>query len=77
MLAKQIEAGAPADLQWMDYLQQRGLLRSGSRHDVVGNRLALTAPGAGSLRVRIAPGFDLAELLRGRARTYARYTASS
>ena len=32
-LAKQIEAGAPAavyfsaDLQWMDYLQQRGLLR--------------------------------------------------
>lgn len=71
MLAKQIEAGAPADLffsadlQWMDYLQQRGLVRPGSRHDVAGNSLVLIAPAGGSLRVRIAPGFDLARLLGG------------
>jgi molybdate transport system substrate-binding protein len=72
-LAKQIEAGAPAevyfsaDLQWMDYLQQRGLLEPGSRHDVAGNSLVLIAPAGGALRVRIAPGFDLAGLLgRGR-----------
>jgi molybdate transport system substrate-binding protein len=70
-LAKQVEAGAPADvyfsadLQWMDYLQQRGLLRPGSRHDVVGNSLVLIAPAASRLRVRIAPGFDLAKLLGG------------
>lgn len=70
-LAKQIEAGAPADvyfsadLQWMDYLEQRGLLQPGSRHDVVGNSLVLIAPAASALRVRIAPGFDLAKLLGG------------
>lgn len=70
-LAKQIEAGAPADvyfsadLQWMTYLEQRGLLRPGSRHDVVGNSLVLIAPAASSLRVSIAPGLDLARLLRG------------
>jgi len=70
-LAKQIEAGAPADvyfsadLQWMDYLEQRGLLRAGSRHDVVGNSLVLIAPAASPLRVRIEPGFALARLLGG------------
>ena len=71
MLAKQIEAGAPADVyfsadaQWMDYLEQRRLLQSGSRHDVVGNSLVLVAPAASPLRVRIVPGFDLAKLLGG------------
>lgn len=70
-LAKQIEAGAPAnvyfsaDLQWMSYLEQRGLLRPGSRRDVVGNSLVLIAPAGSSLQVSIAPGFDLARLLGG------------
>ncbi|HVS75325.1 MAG TPA: molybdate ABC transporter substrate-binding protein [Steroidobacteraceae bacterium] len=70
-LAKQIEAGAPADvffsadLQWMDYLQQRGLLRAGSRRDLVGNSLVLIAPSTRPLHVTIAPGFDLARLLGG------------
>jgi molybdate transport system substrate-binding protein len=70
-LAKQIEAGAPADvffsadLEWMDYLQQRGLLRPGSRHDVARNSLVLIAPAASRLRAGIAPGFDLAALLAG------------
>ncbi|MGH8289005.1 MAG: molybdate ABC transporter substrate-binding protein [Steroidobacteraceae bacterium] len=70
-LAKQIEAGAPADvyfsadLQWMDYLQQRGLLRPGSRHEVAGNVLVLIAPAGRALRVPIVPGFDLAALLGG------------
>jgi molybdate transport system substrate-binding protein len=70
-LAKQIEAGAPADvyfsadLQWMDYLEQRGLLKPGSRHDVAGNSLVLIAPEGSRLRVRIVPGFDLAALLAG------------
>ena len=70
-LAKQIEAGAPADvyfsadLQWMSYLQQRALLRPGSRHDVAGNSLVLIAPAASTLQVSIAPGFDLAGRLGG------------
>lgn len=70
-LAKQIEAGAPADvyfsadLQWMDYLQQRGLLRAGSRRDVAGNSLVLIAPSGSSLRASIGQGFDLARLLGG------------
>jgi molybdate transport system substrate-binding protein len=69
VLAKQIEAGAPADvffsadLDWMDYLEQRKLLRPGSRHDVVLNRLVLIAPADSKIAVRIAPGFDLLKAL--------------
>jgi molybdate transport system substrate-binding protein len=65
VLAKQIEAGAPADvffsadLDWMDYLEQRHLLRPGSRRDVVTNRLVLIAPADSHMAVNIAPGFDL------------------
>ena len=70
-LAKQIDAGAPADvffsadLQWMDYLQQRELLRAGSRHDVVGNSLVLIAPSNSAAQVSVGPGFDLLRLLGG------------
>ena len=76
-LAKQIQAGAPADvylsadLQWMDYLQQRGLLRAGSRRDLVGNSLVLIAPAGSSLRVSIGPEFNLSELLGGGRLTVA------
>jgi molybdate transport system substrate-binding protein len=68
-LAKQIEAGAAADvffsadLEWMDYLDQRKLLRPGSRHDVVRNSLVLIAPAASKVSLKIAPGFDLLEAL--------------
>ncbi len=70
-LAKQIEAGAlaevffSADLEWMDYLEQRKLLRPGSRHEVVHNRLVLIAPAASKVSLKIAPGFDLAKALAG------------
>jgi molybdate transport system substrate-binding protein len=49
-LARQIEAGASADIffsadqEWMDYLQQRGLIQTSTRWDVVGNTLVLVAP---------------------------------
>jgi molybdate transport system substrate-binding protein len=65
VLAKQIEAGAPADvffsadLEWMDYLEQRKLLKPGSRHDVVGNRLVLIAPADSTVAVKINKGVDL------------------
>ena len=68
-LAKQIEAGAPAqvfvsaDLDWMDYLEQRKLLRAGTRRNLLGNKLVLIAPAASATKAQIAPGFPLAQLL--------------
>src|SRR5450432_2244221 len=68
-LAKQIEAGAPADVflsadhEWMDYLEQRKLLRTGTRRDVLGNELVLIAPADSAVRLKIAPGFALAQAL--------------
>ncbi|MGH8140401.1 MAG: molybdate ABC transporter substrate-binding protein [Steroidobacteraceae bacterium] len=69
VLAKQIEAGAPADvffcadLEWMDYLDHRNLLRPGSRHDVLGNRLVLIAPADSKVSLRIARGMDFGPAL--------------
>jgi molybdate transport system substrate-binding protein len=70
-LAKQIENGAPAhlflsaDLDWMDYLAQRGLIVAGSRVDLLGNRLVMVAPEGSPLKVDIKPGVDLLGLLSG------------
>ena len=56
VLAKQIEAGAPADaffsadLAWVDYLEERGLLKRGSRREVLGNALVLIAPADSPMR---------------------------
>jgi molybdate transport system substrate-binding protein len=72
VLARQIEAGAGADLyfaadpQWMDYLEQRGRIKASTRQDLLGNRLALIAPAQSSVRLEIAPGFALARALDGR-----------
>jgi len=70
-LARQIEAGAPADvffaadLAWMNYLEQRKLLTPGTRHDVVANRLVLIAPSDSPVHLKIAPHFNLAAALDG------------
>ena len=70
-LAKQIEAGAPAnlfisaDLDWMDYLDQRRLLAPGSRVNLLRNTLVLVAPTGSSTALKIGPGFDLAGALGG------------
>jgi molybdate transport system substrate-binding protein len=71
VLAKQIEAGAHADVffsadrEWMDYLDRRGLLRAGTRRDVLGNSLVLIAPADSGVRLKIAPGFALLAALGG------------
>ena len=58
-LAKQIEQGAPADvfvsadIPWMDYVAQKGLIRADSRTDLLGNALVLVAPAATPDKVAI------------------------
>src|SRR5262249_52138825 len=72
-LIKQIEQGAPADmfisadLDWMDYGQQKDLIKPDTRSNLLGNRLVLVAPKDVTVAVNIQPGFDLAAALkRGR-----------
>jgi molybdate transport system substrate-binding protein len=68
-LANQIIEGAPADIflsaapNWMDKVQEAGLLDPGSRQDLVGNDLVLVAHGSGAAPVDLAPGLDLVGLL--------------
>lgn len=72
-LARQIELGASAevfvsaDLEWMDYLQERALIDASSRRDVAGNKLVLIAPRDSGIALRIRPHFPIgASLGRGR-----------
>lgn len=69
-LAKQLEQGAPADLffsadlDWMDYIEERKLIRPGTRTELLRNRLVLVATKDGPIREQaMAPGLDLASLL--------------
>jgi molybdate transport system substrate-binding protein len=68
-IARQIEAGARADLfvsadrDWMDRLEQAGRLVTSARRDLLGGRLVLIAPIRSSTRLPIRPGFPLAAAL--------------
>lgn len=68
-LAKQIGSGAPADLfisadlDWMDYLDQRKLLAANTRANLLRNTLVLVAPAASSSTLKIGPNFGLAAAL--------------
>jgi molybdate transport system substrate-binding protein len=68
-LAKQIESGAPADiffsadLDWMDYLQQRNLIDAASRHTLLGNTLVLIAPKDSTVSLTIDKNFPLLQAL--------------
>jgi molybdate transport system substrate-binding protein len=70
-LIKQIEQGAPADifisadLDWMNYGQEKGLIKPDTRANLLGNRIVLIAPKDSAVSVTIQPGFDLAVLLKG------------
>ena len=70
-LAKQIEAGAPADLffsadlDWMDYASSKGLIRPDSRISLLGNSLVLVAPRGSTVQIELKPGLDLAPILGG------------
>ena len=68
-LARQIEQGAPADLfisadlAWMDYVQQRDLIKPETRGNLLGNRIVLIAGKDSTVATKLAPGVDLAGLL--------------
>ena len=70
-LARQIENGAPADVfisadvDWMDYVDERKLVKAGSRANLLRNRLVLIAPADSKVRAEIRPAFPLARLLGG------------
>ena len=68
-LAKQIESGAPAqvfisaDLDWMDYVEKKNLIKADTRSNLLGNRIVLIAPKDKAQTIDIKPGFDLAKAL--------------
>jgi molybdate transport system substrate-binding protein len=68
-LAKQIEAAAPADifisadLDWMDYLAKKNLIKPETRANLLGNQLVLIAPADSTVKLGIAPNFPLAQTL--------------
>ncbi|MCX5495134.1 molybdate ABC transporter substrate-binding protein [Kaistia dalseonensis] len=68
-LAKQIEAGAPADiffsadLDWMDYLAKKDLIDPATRVTLLGNTLVLVAPVDSTASLTIAKDFPLAAAL--------------
>lgn len=69
LLARQIEAGAEADIfisadsEWMNYLADRNLIQTASRKDVLSNRLVLIAARESPIALKIAPNFPLAQAL--------------
>lgn len=72
MLAKQIESGAPADIfisadtKWMNYLQEKGLLNTGSMLNLLGNHLVLIVPKGKSFKVEMKQDFNFSSAFSGK-----------
>jgi molybdate transport system substrate-binding protein len=68
-LAKQIENGAPADvfisadLDWMDYVAERKLIKPETRANFLGNKLVLIAGADSKVALTIGQNFPLAQAL--------------
>lgn len=81
-LARQIEQGAPADvffsadLEWMDYLQQRGQVLPAQRRNLLGNTLVLIAPATSKVRVDLHQPGAIAKALGSDGRLAVGQTAS-
>jgi molybdate transport system substrate-binding protein len=74
-LARQIEAGAPADIfisadvAWMDYAAQRKLIKRETRRNLLGNALVLVAPSDSAAQpMQIDAQTDILGLLGGDGR---------
>src|SRR5262245_13898068 len=70
-LAKQIEQAAPADvfisadLDWMDYVAEKKLIKGETRKTLLGNSLVLVAPKDSGMKLELKSGADLAGALAG------------
>ncbi len=68
-LARQIEAGAPADLfvsadeDWMNDVAQKNLIVATTRVTFLGNRLVVAAPAGTKVRIPVRPPAALAKVL--------------
>ncbi|WP_151714815.1 molybdate ABC transporter substrate-binding protein [Acinetobacter sp. TUM15071] len=71
-LAKQIEAGAPADVfmsadvQWMDYLQNKQLVAPTDRINLLGNRLVVITPKDRPIKLKMDKSFDPTTAIQGK-----------
>jgi molybdate transport system substrate-binding protein len=69
VLARQIEAGAPADVfvsaskDWMDYLQDRNLIQADTRRNLLWNRLVLVSSLPGPFRHTLRTGAEVTKIL--------------
>lgn len=74
VIARQLEGGARADLffsadiDWMDYVQSRNLIRNDSRRNLLRGRLALIAPASSPVQLTIRRGFPLLAALGAHGR---------
>lgn len=70
-LARQIEGGAPAalfisaDLDWMDYVAGKDLIRADTRVNLLGNKIVLIAPRDSKAAIDLKQGIDVAKALAG------------
>ena len=68
-LARQIEQGAPADLffsadlEWMDFVAARNLIRPQTRVNLLGNKLVIVGPRDSKAEITLVAGVDLAKAL--------------
>lgn len=71
-LAKQIDAGAPADVyvaadpRWLEWLAARGRVKTGAAVEVAGNSLTIVAPVGRAFAFEPEAGRDLASAFDGR-----------
>jgi molybdate transport system substrate-binding protein len=71
VLAKQLEQAAPADLfisadlDWMDYVEKKDLIKKDTRVNLLGNKIVLIAPKDSKVTVDVKQGFDLGKALAG------------
>jgi molybdate transport system substrate-binding protein len=64
-LSSGVDVFVSADLVSTDYLEQRGLILSSTRENLLQNELVLVAPEDSTTRLAITPGFALADALDG------------